>query len=116
MFTRPYRMTLNHVHDTVRITEGGESLTLHVDADPMRLTTALHDCVAAIKACGNDTPEEQWQQAALEFAGAIFGAAQAKALLDFYRLDGVCVINICGQYFQGRLTRLIDKAQRKAKK
>ena len=36
--------------------------------------------------------------------------------MQFYRHDGVCVINICGQYFQGRLTRLIDKAQRRAKK
>lgn len=116
MFNRPYRMTLNHVHDTVRITEGGETLTLLVDADPMRLTAALHNCVAIIKACNDDTPPEQWEQAALAFAGAIFGEAQAKALLDFYRLDGVCVINICGQYFQGRLTRLIDKAQRRAKK
>ena len=36
-----YKISLNRIHDRVRITEGDEHLDLRVDADPMRMVAGL---------------------------------------------------------------------------
>lgn len=110
-----YKLTLNRVHDTVRITEGGEALTLKVDDDPMRMVTALRQAQQELSGLTGEATEEAQHAAARHFAAAIFGEAQADALLQFYRGDAASTINVCGQYFSKRLNKLIIKAQKKSK-
>lgn len=109
-----YELTLHRVHDTVRIREGDESITLTVEADPMRMVAALSDAQKVLKSVAESTDVEAQRQAALTFAGAIFGDSQAAKLLDFYHDDPACVINVCGRYFGQRLSKKIAQAQKKA--
>ena len=110
-----YEITLNRVHDTVIIREGNDKLTLHVDADPMRITAGLMQAQGQLKKWTDKTTAKQQRETALFFAGVIFGEEQAKALLDFYHNNAGCVVNVCGQYFSNRLRGLIEKAQKKMK-
>ena len=109
-----YKITLHRVHDTVRIREGEETLRLVVDGDPMRMVAGLNHAQKMLMMIGEDTTEEEKQNTALYFAGVIFGDKQAQQLLDFYRGDGLCVVNICGSYFRDRLNKLLTKAQKKS--
>lgn len=106
-------ITLNRVHDTVRVREGQERLTLRVDGDAMRMVAGLNAAQKRLQAITEGTPEEEINSAALYFAGVMFGEAQAQALLEFYRGDAGCVVNVCGRYFSGRLARLIERAQKR---
>ena len=110
-----FTMSLNRVHDRVRIVEGDERLELRVDADAMRMVAGLNEAQRHLRALTEDNTGEQQKEAALYFAGVIFGGEQAKALMDFYHDDAACVINICGRYFSDRLAKLIEKAQRRLK-
>ena len=111
-----YRISLNRVHDKVTISESGDELTLHVDSDPGRIVAGLASAQRQLQALTQgDTTEQEQRDAALAFAGAIFGAEQAQALLDFYHGDPGCCIGICGKYFNERLAKIIEKAQKKAK-
>lgn len=114
MFKR-YEMSLNRVHDTVVIREGNDKLTLHVDADPMRMTAGLMQAQQAMQKWTEKTPIKQQKEFAIFFAGVIFGQEQAAELMAFYHNNPGCVVNVCGQYFSGRLRKLIEKAQKKAK-
>lgn len=108
-----WEITLNRVHDTVRVREGQERLTLRVDGDAMRMVAGLNAAQKRLQAITESTPEEEINSAALYFAGVMFGEAQAQALLEFYRGDAGCVVNVCGRYFSGRLARLIERAQKR---
>ena len=110
-----YKLSLNRVHDRVRITEGAESLDLRVDADPMRMVAGLNEAQRQLRALGESSTPEALRDAARYFAGVIFGPEQAERLLMFYRNDAACVLNVCGRYFSERLSKLIDKAQRRMK-
>ena len=113
LFRRPYDISLHRVRDRVRIVEGEERLELQVDADPMRMVAGLNEAQRRLKALAADSTEEAQKDAALYFAGVIFGAEQANALMDFYNGDPGCVINICGKYFSAHLAAKIEKAQKK---
>lgn len=108
-------LSLNRVHDRVRITEGDDKLDLRIDADPMRMVAGLSAAQKRLKAVNEETTDDEIRDAALYFAGVIFGTEQAAALLDFYHGDPACVINVCGRYFSMRLAKLIEKAQKKMK-
>ena len=110
-----YKITLNRIHDRVRITEGDEHLDLRVDADPMRMTAGLNEVQRRLKTVTDEMTVEERNDVARHFAGVLFGAEQAEKLLDFYHNDAACVISICGQYFQNRLAKLIAKAQKRMK-
>lgn len=110
---RKNEISLNRVHDTVRVREGQERLTLRVDGDAMRMVAGLNAAQKRLQAITEGTPEDEINSAALYFAGVMFGEAQAKALLEFYRGDAGCVVNVCGRYFSGRLARLIERAQKR---
>lgn len=112
---RAFKISMNRVHDRVKVTEGGETLTLNVEADPMRMVAGLSQAQKMMQALTNDSTDEEQHAAAEFFASVIFGQAQAKALLDFYRGDAGCVIGLCGTYFRNRLSKLITKAQKKSK-
>lgn len=118
MFKRGYEMTLNRVHDTVKIKENDETLVLVVNADPMRLVAGLNKAQQKLNALVNGeaepTPAEM-QEAAEFFAAVIFGTEQAKKLMQFYAGDAACVINICGTYFRERLGGKITKVQKRMK-
>lgn len=109
-----FRITLNRVHDTVRINEGAEHIDLRVDGDAMRIMAGLNQAQKMLNELNEQSGEEAMRDAALFFAGAIFGQNQAQALLCFYNGDPACVVNVCGRYFSGRLARLIEKAQKNA--
>jgi hypothetical protein len=110
---KPYKISLNRIHDKVQITEGEESLLLTVEGDAARMVAALTEAQKALKALNNDSTDGEKQQAALTFAQSIFGNAQAAKLVEFYRGDALCVIDVCGRYFSERLAKLISKAQKK---
>ena len=110
-----FHMSLNRIHDTVKITEGNDSLVLTVNCDPNRLVAGLNQAQKMLTAVNDESKEEEIKAAADYFAGVIFGTEQAKDLMDFYRNDAGCVINVCGQYFANRLKQLIIKAQKSGK-
>lgn len=110
---KPFEISLHRVHDRVKITEGAESLTLMVEADPMRLVAGLTQAQNVLKGISEKSSEEDQKTAALFFAEVIFGKLQAMQLLEFYRNDSSCVIYVCGKYFAQRLSQLIIKAQKK---
>lgn len=110
-----FKISLNRVHDRVRITEGDEKLELYVDNDAMRLVAGLSKAQETMKSLSNESTPEQVNNAAMFFAEVIFGDEQAEKLMAFYHNDAGCVINVCGQYFTGRLGKLITKAQKKLK-
>lgn len=112
---RPFTITLHRVHDKIRITEGGESLNLHVDADPMRVVAGLSQAQKMLQALTEESTDDERNSAALYFAQVIFGKDQAEQLMAFYHNDAACVINVCGQYFEKRLGKLITNAQKKSK-
>ena len=108
-----YKLSLNRVHDRVRITEGDERIELRVDADPMRMVVGLNEAQRRLKTITDDTTVGERDDIALYFAGVIFGESQADTLWNFYHRDAACVINVCGRYFSDRLAKLIEKAQRR---
>ena len=113
-----YRISLGRVHERVKITEGRESLTLLVDADPMQLTIGLKKSQAqmeALKKSKNRTEEDN-MNAARFFASVIFGKEQAEKLIDFYNNDPSCIVSVCYRLLSGRLAALIVKAQKRRKK
>lgn len=113
---RGYEVTLNRVHDTIRINENGDKLPLVVNADPMRLVAGLNRAQEKLKALTAGEPtEEEMREAAEYFASVIFGPDQAKQLMAFYAGDAACVINVCGTYFRDRLSKIIEKAQKRIK-
>ena len=108
-----FTISLNRIHDTVRIKEGSDSLTLKVNADPGRMVAGLSEAQKRLTAVNDETNPDEITKTAEYFAGVIFGTEQAKQLMEFYRNDAGCVINVCGQYFSERLKTLIIKAQKK---
>lgn len=104
-------MSLGRVHGTLCIKEGFDKLTLYVDSEPMRLTSALVQVSADMKKWGDKTTPKQQKEIALKFAATMFGDEQAQKLLDFYHGNAACVVNVCAQYFSGTLSKLINKAQ-----
>ena len=106
-----YTLSLNRVHDNVRIREGDDTLHLAVDADPMRMVAGLNQAQKTLQTITSESTEEETRAAATYFAGVIFGQAQAEKLLEFYHGNAACVINVCGKYFAGRLNKLITRAQ-----
>lgn len=113
MFGKKYEMSLGHVHDSIRIREGGDALDLTVDADPQRMVAALNKVQKAMHGINEDSTEEETRSVATLFAGAIFGTEQARKLMEFYHDDAGCVITLCGRYFADRLSKRISKAQKK---
>lgn len=110
-----FHITLNRIHDKIRITEGDEALTLAVEGDAMRMVAGLSQAQKQLQSLNNNSTEDEANGAALYFAAVIFGKEQAEKLLEFYRGDAGCVINVCGKYFEQRLGKLITKAQKKTK-
>ena len=112
---RKNTLTLGRVYDTIKITEGGEKLTLHVNSDPSRIVVGLAQAQKRLVTITKETTDEEREEIAMFFAGVIFGDEQAQKLLDFYYGEAACVIAVCGQYFAKRLSKLISKAQKKRK-
>lgn len=110
-----YRITLNRVHDGITVAESGDELKLNVDSDPGRIVAGLGFAQQQLQALTPDSTDDERKHAALAFASAIFGTEQAQQLLDFYHGEAACVISICGKYFNERLVRKIEKAQKRAK-
>ena len=117
MFHRKHTISLNRVRDRITIAEGGDELELYVDSEPGRIIAALavaNKTINALVQSKASDPDER-MKAALDFASAIFGIKQAQKLLDFYHGDPTCLLSICSKYFNERLSKMIEKAQKKAK-
>ena len=110
-----FKLSLNRVHDAIKITEGDDTLRLHVDGDPMRMVAGLSQAQKRLQALNDKSTEEEQRLAAEYFAQVIFGKEQAAQLMIFYHDDAACVIGVCGKYFEQRLGKLITKAQKRAK-
>lgn len=112
MFKRN-EITLNRVYDTVSVREGGNKLTLHVNADANRLVVGLSQAQKRLQTITEETTDEERKNIALYFSNVIFGEEQTQALFDYYYGDASCVISVCGKYFANRLGKLITKAQKR---
>ena len=112
---RGYEVTLNRVHDTIRIREGDETLALTVNGDAMRMVAGLTKAQQKMTELTDDSTDEQVMECAEYFAAVIFGKDGAQKLLAFYADDPGCVISVCGQYFKERLAKKISAVQKKAK-
>ena len=110
-----FTMSLNRVHDTLKIKEGNDSIILHVNADPRRIVAGLNGVQARLQSINEETPDAERLEHAKVFANVLFGEEQAKQLADFYHDDYGCIISVCSKYFDQRLAKLITKAQKKAK-
>ena len=106
-------LSLGRVYDTVTIREGGEKLTLHVNAYPSRIVVGLSQAQKQLVTIDENTTDEEREKIALFFASVIFGEEQAQKLLDYYYGDSSCVVAVCGQYFSKRLSKLITKTQKR---
>lgn len=108
-----FRISLNRVHDKIKIQQGNESLILRVDADPMKIAADMRK--AAEKLQNSETmPEDERNQAIKELAEAVFGAEQAYSLFDLYNHDSTCVMAVMSKYIE-RLTKLVTQAQKRQK-
>lgn len=107
-----FQVTLGRVRDRVAFVEGGETLQLTVDGDAARMVHALNEAQKALNGINNESTAEETQKAAMMFAEAIFGNSQAKKLMEFYHNEAICVIEACGKYFSGSLSKKISKAQK----
>lgn len=117
IFRKGYDITLNRVHDTIKIKENGEILPLTVSADPMRIVAGINKAQKKLNDLINqeEPNEEEIKEAAEYFATVIFGKEQAEKLMAFYNNDAACVINVCGTYFRERLGQKISRMQKKIK-
>lgn len=106
-------LTLCRVYDTIKITEGGETLTLHVNSDPSRIVVGLAQAQKRLVTITEETTDEEREEIARFFSGVIFGEEQTQKLFDFYYGESSCVVAVCGQYFAKRLSKLISKAQKR---
>ena len=109
-------LSLGRVYDTVPIKEGGNELKLHVNADPTRLVVGLSQAQKRLATVNEKTTDEERTEIARFFSDVIFGSEQTGKLFEYYFDDSACVIAVCGKYFSDRLSKLIIKAQKKAKK
>ena len=109
-----FSISLNRIHDTLKITEGGETLILRVDGDAQRMVAGLLNVRERSMKLTQDGGDESLDELARYFAETIFGKEQADKLFEFYRGNAGCVFAICSQYFSERLNKLITKAQKKA--
>lgn len=115
-FRKGYEITMNRVHDTVTVREGGDKLTLIVNGDAQRMVAGLTRAQRRMKEISEGEPSpEQTKDIALFFAGVIFGNEQAEKLMHFYADDPGSVISICGKYFRERLADKITAMQKKMK-
>ena len=110
-----YEVTLNRVHDNILIREGGETLSLAVNGDAMRIVAGLNKAQKMMTDLKESDTDEKARETALYFASVIFGREQAGKLLEFYAEDAACVIAVCGKYFQERLAGKISEVQKKMK-
>lgn len=115
LFRKGYELTLNRVHDTVRIKENNDSITLQVNGDAMRMVAGLNKAQGKLKELNDDSTDDQIREAAEYFAACIFGQEQAAELMRFYANDPGCVITVCGNYFRERLAEKISAVQKKIK-
>jgi hypothetical protein len=112
---KPFTIKLRRVHDKVAITNGETTLTLTVDATPEKLVSGLLAARRKMQALGPESTTEEMLDAARDVAAAIFGAEQARKLLEYYHDDPGCVVTVCAKYFTDRLRDKITRAQKKRK-
>lgn len=110
-----YTLTLNRVHDTINVREGGEALRLTVNGDSLRMVAGLNKAQKKMLEINDDSTNEQVRECAEYFAAVIFGREQAEKLMAFYADDPGSVINVCGRYFKERLAGKIAEVQKKIK-
>ena len=111
---KPFTIKLRRVHDHVNITNGETTISLTVDATPEKLVTGLLAARRKMQGITQASEMEAILEAAKATATAIFGAEQAQKLMDYYPEDtAASVIDVCEQYFSGRLQKLIEREQKK---
>ena len=94
LFRRGYELTLNRVHDTITIREGGETLPLTVNGDAMRIVAGLSKAQKKLQELKDDSTDAEVKESAEYFASVIFGKEQAAKLMAFYADDPGCVISV----------------------
>lgn len=108
-----FKISLNRVHDKIKVQEGNEALTLRVDADPMTIAAKMRTAALKLQNADEMTEEER-NKATIEMSDAIFGMEQSNQLFALYNGDASCVMAVLSKYVE-RLTKIITKAQKNIK-
>ena len=108
-----FKISLNRVHDKIKVQEGNEALTLRVDADPMKIAADMRNAALKLQNADELTEDER-NKATVELSGAIFGMEQSNQLFALYNGDASCVMAVLSKYVE-RLTKIITKAQKNIK-
>ena len=98
------------VHDKVAFFCGDEKVILRVDKGGRQIIADLNAAKEIMENVTAENIDETMQDAALAFAGAIFGKEQAAKLLLMYN-NPASVVNVCNQYFAKSLRKKIARAQ-----
>lgn len=107
-----FKISLNRVHDKIKVQEGNETLVLRVDADPMKIAADMRIAALKLQSVEELTTEER-TAATWELAHAVFGE-QADDIYKLYNNDDSCVMAVLSKYVE-RLTKIITKAQKNIK-
>jgi FKBP-type peptidyl-prolyl cis-trans isomerase (trigger factor) len=105
---------LNRVRDQIAVKEGDQEIVLSVDSDANSIIKRLMKAKELMDAVNSQTTEEDKLDAAIAFASAIFGDSQAEQLVLFYSKNAGNIAEVCAQYFEERLCKMITKAQIKS--
>ena len=100
------------ISDKVTFRNVDKTLTLYVRANAASLVTGLKQAQDKLKDLNDESEECQRINGARFFAKAVFGEEQADRLVDFYN-DPLAIISVIGTYFDKRLKKKINKAQKK---
>lgn len=113
MFGKVTEINPYPVSDRIRFRNVDRTITLTVRGAASPMIIQLKAAQEQLSRLTAESTDEERIRAARSFANAIFGAEQTEKLMEFYENDPLAVITVCGEYFSGRLGRLITKAQKK---
>ena len=101
------------IADTIRFRNVDKTITLSVKSGASAMVLNIRRTQEKLSALKDDSTDEERLAAAQAFAETIFGADQAEKLVEFYDKDPLVIITVCSEYFNKRLAKIINKAQKK---
>lgn len=102
------------VTDKITFRNVDKTINLVVRADASILVSGLKRITGRLNEI-DEVSDEEKLKVARSFAALFFGDEQSEKLCAFYNDDPLAIISACGMYFQQRLSKIITKAQKKAK-
>lgn len=111
MFFKKKEFTPYPVSDKVVFRNGERVVKLTVKSDGGAIILNLKKAYAKIQNLTENSTEADRLDAAKTLAAALFGHEQAQQIADLYDSDNIAIMNVCGDYFKTRLSKIISKVQ-----